>query len=109
MACGWGVAFGTGEGEGGAAWFEDRVEEDAETRGEFEEVGGMAEPGCPEGSWVGAAGEESGFNNWDGNLRDVGFGEVACEAGGGDFLDYAELGEDFTDGGVWILEFYVLA
>lgn len=38
------VPFWSHEGEGAAAVFEDRVEEDAEAGGELDVVAGMAEP-----------------------------------------------------------------
>lgn len=42
-----GVPFGSKPGERTATGFEHRVEEDAETAGEFNEVASVAEPGSP--------------------------------------------------------------
>lgn len=76
MAWWFGVAFWAHEGEGTAAVFEDRVEEDAETAGEFDVVAGVAEPCCAQGGGCCAGGEEVWFDyrdGWRGCVREFPF------------------------------------
>ena len=55
-----GVALWAQPGEGGAAVFENRVEQDAETAGEFNQIAGVAKPSGAEFGGGGAGGEEFG-------------------------------------------------
>lgn len=75
-----GVPLGTHEGEGTAAVFEDGVEEDAETAGEFDVVAGVAEPCCSEGIRGGSGGEKGGLDDGHGWGRGIGVGELSCES-----------------------------
>lgn len=73
----WGVAFQAFDFEWRAAVFEYGVEEDAEARGEFDVVAGVAEPSGSEGvGWLVSCAVECWCSDWDGGrgcVGDVGF------------------------------------